>query len=239
MKFSPPLIPGVLIAREKRFLAHVRLASGEAVVAHTSNTGSMTGVSEPGSRVWVSPAEGPRRKLAWTWEIVETLSPRVLVGINTLRANALAQEGIESGLIAPLAGYDRLKREARAGPGTRFDFLLGRGDAPAPRDLAWVEAKSVTLLEEGRALFPDAVTQRGRRHLLALTERKAAGERAVLLFIVQRADARSVGPADAIDPAYGRALRQAAANGVEILGYKAAVSPKGIDLTEPLPVLLP
>ena len=238
MRFPQSLVPGILIQREKRFLMHVRLASGERVVAHCVNTGSMRGVSEPGRRIWLSPAANPRRKLAWTAELIEAGDPPTLVGINTLFANRLAAEAIGRGRVRELAGHDWLRREVKATPGTRFDFLLGRGSEQAPRESTWVEVKSVTLLENRRALFPDAVSERGRKHLLALGEQVAAGHRAVLLFVVQRNDAVSCGPADAVDPAYGAALRAAMARGVTVLAHAVRVSPTALDFGRRLPLAI-
>jgi sugar fermentation stimulation protein A len=238
LQFLDSLVPGRLLRREKRFLVHVRLASGEEVVAHTNNTGAMRGCNTPGSRVWLSPATNPRRKLAWTYELVEAGDPPVLVGINTQHANVIADEAITGGVVRELAGYDWSRREVAAGDGTRCDLLLGNGPRDAPTARTWVEVKNVTLVEDGVARFPDAVTLRGRRHLTALADRVARGDRAAMLYVVQRADATAFGPADAIDPAYGAALREAFAAGVEALAYRAEVTTTGIALVESLPVVL-
>jgi sugar fermentation stimulation protein A len=234
--FARPLQPAILVRRERRFLMHARLPDGSVELAHCANTGRMLGVSEPGSRLWLSRAENPSRKLAWTAELIEAGDPPVLVGIHTQRANAIVREGLESGQIAELAGAARLRPEVRAVAGTRFDFLLESGAEGDPAGRHWLEVKSVTLVQAGRGLFPDAVSERGRKHLLALAERVAAGEAATLLFLVQREDAASVGPADAIDPAYGAALRRAAERGVRILAYGTKPSPTGISLATPLPI---
>ncbi|MBD3222306.1 DNA/RNA nuclease SfsA [bacterium] len=238
MQFPEPLVPGILLGREKRFLVHVRLESGEQVIAHTNNTGSMRGCSEPGSRVWLSPATGPRRRLAWTHELVEAGDPPVLVGINTQHANELAREAIAAGVVPELSGHEWIRREVAMGAGTRCDLLLGDGPREAPRARTWVEVKNVTLVEDRVARFPDAVTARGRRHLAALSGRVAQGERAAMLFVVQRQDAMAMGPADAIDPAYGAALRQARDDGVEVLACRAAVATTGIAIDTRLPVQL-
>jgi len=234
VRFPAPLVPGTLLRREKRFVVHVRLDDGREVVAHTNNTGSMLGCNKPGSRVWLSPADRPDRKLKWTYELVE--SDGVLVGINTAVPNRIAAEGIADGTVSELQGYGRIRREVRYGAGSRVDLLLEDGPVGTPP--CWVEVKNVTLVRDGTALFPDAVTSRGRRHLAELAARVAAGDRAAMLFVVQRADARELAPADAIDPAYGDALRRAAADGVELLAYRADVSTGGIRLTTPLPVRL-
>ena len=235
MKFPAPLVRGVLIRREKRFLVHVRLDDGHEVVAHTNNTGTMLGCNTPGSPVWLSPADNPNRKLKWTYELIE--SEGVLVGINTAVPNRLAREGVEHGTIAELQGYDSLRREVRYGENSRIDLLLERDSDTTP-DRCWVEVKNVTLTRDGAALFPDAVTERGRKHLRELAARVAGGDRAVMLYVVQRADAERFAPADDIDPAYGAALREAAAAGVEAICYRADVTTGAIELVKRLPVVL-
>ncbi len=231
MRFAAPLVRGTLIEREKRFLVHVDLDDGRRVIAHTNNTGTMLGCNTPGSPVWLSPADNPKRKLKWTYELIE--ADGVLVGINTSVPNRLAAEGVEDGTIAELQGYDSLRREVRYGEGSRADLLLERGDARC-----WVEVKNVTLTRDGAALFPDAVTARGLKHLRELTAAVAAGDRAVMLYVVQRADADGFAPADDIDPAYGAGLREAMAAGVEAFCYQADVTTEAIRLARPLPVHL-
>ncbi|MEE2828501.1 MAG: DNA/RNA nuclease SfsA [Myxococcota bacterium] len=234
MRFPETLVPGVLLAREKRFIAHVRLDDGRVVRAHTNNSGRMTGCSEPGSRVWLSPADRPGRKLLWTWEIVEAGPRAVVAGINTLVPNRLVAEAIEAGKIPELSGTGSLRTEVRYGrENSRADLLL-----EAEGERTWIEVKNVTLVRDGAACFPDAVTLRGRKHLRELEHQVEAGDRGVLFFVVQRGDAVCVAPADDIDPDYGRALRRAAALGVEILAWRAAVSPEEIVLERPLPLRL-
>jgi len=231
LKFAEPLVRGTLIKREKRFLVHVQLDDGREVVAHTNNTGTMLGCNTPGAPVWLSPADKPERKLKWTYELIE--ADGVLVGINTMVPNRLTQEGVEDGVITELQGYDSLRREVRYGENSRIDLLLERGT-----DRCWVEVKNVTLTRDGASLFPDAVTERGRKHLRELTVRVAAGDRAVMLYVVQRTDAEWFAPADDIDPAYGAALREAANAGVEALCYQADVTTTRIHLARSLPVIL-
>ncbi|HCP45789.1 MAG TPA: DNA/RNA nuclease SfsA [Deltaproteobacteria bacterium] len=240
MKFSSSLVPGVLLRREKRFIVHVRLADGSEVVAHTNNSGSMLGCSEPGSPVWLSPADRPERKLKWTWELVAVGPAGVLVGINTALPNQLVQEGTEQGVISELQGYTRIRREVRYGAeGSRIDLLLDDEQrAASSLPSAWVEVKNVTLAEGGRARFPDAVTVRGRKHLRELEWCVRQGDRGVLVFVVQRADVHSVTAADDIDPDYGHALRRAVDNGVTVLAYRAQVTLEEVCLVESLPVCL-
>ncbi len=231
MQFPHPLTEGRLVRREKRFLVHVDLLDGTRVIAHTNNTGTMLSCNTPGSRCWLSPADNPRRKLAWTYEIVE--SDGCLVGINTAVANTLAAEGIENGVIEPLQGYASLRREVRYGESSRIDLLL---ENPGRRR-CWVEVKNVTLSDgRGTALFPDAVTARGLKHLRELQTMVREGDRAVMLFVVQRGDVDRFEPADEIDVAYARELREAAAGGVEVLCCQADVTVDGIEPARALPV---
>lgn len=237
MEFSDPLVGGTLIRREKRFIAYVLLDDGREVVAHTNNSGSMKGCQDPGSRVWLSPADKPGRKLKWTWEIVHAGADGVAVGVNTLVPNRLVEEGVLAGVISELQGYSRLRREVRYGTErSRIDLLLSDGEGLAD---VWVEVKNVTLVRGQRALFPDAVTSRGRKHLRELAAQVAQGDRGVLVFVLQRSDAVEVAPADDIDPAYGQELRKALASGVEVLAYQAEVSPQRIELVRSIPVVLP
>lgn len=229
-------MPGTLIARYKRFFADVRLDNGEVVTAHCPNTGSMLGCKEPGSRVWISPADNPNRKLRYTWELVEA-RPEVLVGIHTGRSNALVQEAIAAGRVSELAGYGEVRREVKFGrENSRIDLLLKGTGLPD----CYVEVKNVTAAVSDRvALFPDAVSERGSKHLRELMHVVSTGQRAVIFFCVQRGDVDEVRPADEIDVQYGRTLREAMAAGVEALAYRAEVSPEGIVVSMALPVVCP
>ncbi len=239
MNYGVPLTAGVLLRRYKRFLADVRLADDRVLTVHTPNTGAMLGCAEPGSRVWIRDSGNPARKYPHTWEIVESPAG-ALVGINPALANTLVAEAVAEGGVPELAGYGTLRREVRFGrEGSRVDILL-QGH-PRQAD-AWVEVKSVTLVREGVAAFPDAVTTRGARHLRELIAVRETGQRAVLVFCIQRADASRMAPADDIDPAYGRLLREAAAAGVEILAFSCQVrvrEPAGIRMTVPVPLVYP
>lgn len=231
----PLLTEGRLVRRYQRFLADVTLADGSRVTAHCPNTGSMLGCMAPGSRVWLSAAANPARKLAWTWEMVEA-RPGVRVGLHTGRSNALVREAIEAGWVDALAGYSGIRGEVPYGEGSRIDLLLTAPDRPP----CYVEVKNVTAAAEGGvALFPDAVTVRGARHLDEMAAQVAAGRRAVLVFCVQREDVTEVRPADAIDPHYGRRLRAALAAGVEVLALGARVGLAEIRLEGVLPVVCP
>lgn len=221
--------------RYQRFLADVETAEGLTTV-HCPNTGSMLGCAEPGSRVWLSRAANPGRKYPCTWEIVE-VNGSTLVGINTGLSNRLVREAVENGTIGPLQGYPGIRPEARYGEeGSRIDFLL----ESAHGGCCYLEVKNVTAaVQSGIALFPDAVSERGARHLREMMQMVRAGHRAVLCFCVQRGDVTEVRPADAIDPVYGKTLREALARGVEAMAWRATVSPQEIMLREPLPVFCP
>ena len=234
MRFPEPLTAATLLRRYKRFLADVSLANGELVTVHTANTGSMLGCSEPGSRIWLSRSAVITRKYPYSWEITET-AERVLVGVNTALPNGLVKEAVEGGVISELQGYDALRGEVLFGKeGSRVDlFLEGKG-----RPACYVEVKNVTAAVEGVAIFPDAVTVRGSKHLRELMEMAAQGYRAVLCFCVQRGDVTVVRPADEIDPVYGETLRSAVRGGVEVIAYQAEVTPSAIDLRNALPVVL-
>lgn len=234
MKFARPLFEGVLIRRYKRFLADVRLPCGDEVTVHVPNSGTMKTCSDPGSRVWISEATNPKRKLAWTLEIIE-VGDGALALVNTFHPNRIVREAIEAGVVPALRGYDSVRAEVKYGEHSRVDLLLESGDRPR----CWVEVKNVTLLERpGLASFPDAVTTRGTKHLRELMNVVAQGERGVLFFHVPRGDAGKVRPADAIDPVYGQTLREAAAAGVEIMAWLCSVSTGEVVLQRPIEVIL-
>jgi sugar fermentation stimulation protein A len=231
MDLPTSLISGTLIRRYKRFLADVRLDNGEVVTAHCPNTGSMTGCNIPDSPVLLSVSDRPGRKYPFTWELVQF--DGYWVGINTAHPNRLVADGVLDGTVSELQGYGMLRREVSYGSNSRVDLLL-----EGEQGRCYVEVKNVTLVQEGRALFPDAVTLRGQKHLCELEQVVRDGDRGVIFFVVQRGDADSVAPADAIDREYGRLLRRAVSNGVEALAYRALVTPERIVLQQRLPVCL-
>lgn len=233
VRFPDPLVRGRLVRRYKRFLVDVELDDGRAVTAHCVNTGSMAGCAPPGAPVWISPARNTARKLPWTWEIVDVGTS--LVGVHTARANDLAELAVRAGQIPGLSGYTTVRREMRYGESSRCDLCLLDDTRPP----CWVEVKNVTLVEGSTALFPDAVTARGTRHLGELTAQVAAGCRAAMLYVVQRTDAEAVAPADRVDPAYGHALRRAAAGGVELYAIQVRPTPEGLVIERCLPVTTP
>ncbi|XKE45811.1 DNA/RNA nuclease SfsA [Halomonas organivorans] len=236
----PELVSGTLLRRYKRFLADVRLDDGREVVAHCPNTGSMRAVNVPGCRVWLAPSDDPRRKLAWTWELIELPQPDgeiALASVHTGRTNRIVEEALAAGRVEELADLGTVKREARVA-GARLDFRLGDGEGEA----SYVEVKQVTLREvDGHGYFPDAVSERGRKHLEVLAGLAAQGHRAVLLFCVAHEGIRGVSPAAHLDPAYAAALRRVADQGVELLARECrferdAGRPVGVSLGEALAV---
>ena len=236
MKYPDPLIPGRLIKRYKRFLADVELENGDVVTAHCANSGSMLSVKEAGAEVWLSPARNPDRKLRYTWELIKVGD--TYVGINTALPNAIVEEAIVAKKIPELEGYESLRREVKYGKNSRIDILLEDPSRPC----CYVEVKNVTLrrgLEKGDPVeFPDAVTTRGAKHLVELSDMVAEGHRSVMVYLVQRQDADSFTIADDIDPDYQAALEKAIAAGVEILCYECALDPYGIEVARPLTVKL-
>ncbi len=228
MRF-PPLVEGRLLRRYKRFLADVELAGGAQVTAHCPNTGAMTGCAEPGSRVWLSVSDSASRKYPHTWELVET--PTGMACVHSALANRVVREALEGGVIPGFEAYPELRGEVRYGSNSRADLLLA---GAAGRVI--VEVKSVTLCRGGRqGLFPDAVSDRGRKHLVELGRARDEATRAVLLFCVFHTGVERVSAAGDIDPRYRDALAAAAAEGVEVLAWGADISPAGIELARPLP----
>ncbi len=243
MDFDPPLTAGVLIRRYKRFLADITLeATGETVVAHCANPGSMMGLAAPGAKVWLSPNTNPKAKLDWRWELVE--ADGALVCIHTGRANIVAEEAAAARRIPGLEAYDMVRREVQYGANSRIDLLLTNSDGSAARPPpAYVEVKSVTLRRPlgdapDAAEFPDAKTARGAKHLDELSAVAADGARAIMLFLIQRGDCTEFRPAADIDPTYARKLAQAAAAGVEILCHQVDVTPDGLWFGSRIPAIV-
>jgi sugar fermentation stimulation protein A len=233
MRFPQPLVPATLLRRYKRFLADVRLADGSVAVAHVANPGSMLGLAEPGSAIWLAAAGGPgrRRKLDWSWQLAEARGAPV--GVNTGLANRVVEEAILAGRIPALAGYASLRREVKYGAASRIDFLLEDPDRPP----CYVEVKSVTLSRRpGLAEFPDSRTARGSKHLRELADMARAGGRAVMLYLAQRGDCDRFALAADIDPAYAAGLAEALSHGVETLCYSCTVTPEAIDVARPIPI---
>lgn len=221
----PPLISGRLIKRYKRFLADIELNTGEVITAHCPNTGPMTGICTPNSLVQVSKSDNPRRKLAYTWEMIQIDS--TWVGTNTAIPNRVIKLALEQKLFPKLANrYSNVRSEVPYGKDnkSRIDFLLTSDDSQPP---IYVEVKSVTLSAGKIALFPDTVTTRGQKHLQELTA-LVPETKAVMLYFVNRGDCDTFAPSDHCDPKYGELLREAVAQGVEVLPYRFEITPQGI-----------
>jgi sugar fermentation stimulation protein A len=232
MRFPSPLVEGRLLRRYKRFLADVALDSGETVTVHCANPGSMIGLAEPGMRVLVSRATNPKRKLPWSWELVE--ADGALVGINTAHPNRIVEDALASGAIAELGGYDNLRREVRYGKNSRIDFLLSGHDIPD----AYVEVKNVHLSrKKGLSEFPDSVTARGAKHLAELTAMVGSGHRGAMLYLIHRGDTDAFSLARDIDPKYAAAFDRARDAGVEMIAYRCRVTVEGAEIAEAIPIL--
>lgn len=235
MRFDPPLEEGRLLRRYKRFLADIETTAGELLTIHCPNTGSMLNCMVEGGQVWFSRSNDPKRKLPGTWEISETPQGR-LACVNTGRANGLVEEALRAGLISELSGFTGLKREVPYGQeNSRIDFRLDYPAGPA-----YVEVKSVTLGFDGTAVaaFPDAVTQRGAKHMRELASLAREGVRAVQLYCVNLSGIDAVRPAQEIDPGYAAALREARAAGVEVLAYGVRLTAEEVCIDRRLEVLL-
>lgn len=235
MRFPSPLIPATLIKRYKRFLADVRLDSGEEITAHVANPGAMTGLAEPGVRVWLSKSSNAGRKLAYSWELVEVDlgAGREFVGVNTAHPNALVAAALAAGAIPQLTGYETIRREVKFGANSRVDFLL---QAPA-RPPCYLEVKNVHLMRRpGLAEFPDAVTARGAKHLEELAQAVRGGARAVMVFLIQIGSAERFALARDIDPRYGAAFDRAQGAGVEAIALRCRLDRCGIEIAAPVPL---
>jgi len=228
----PALIEGVLVKRYKRFLADVKLNDGSLVTAHCPNSGSMKACAESGRPVYLSCHDNPKRKLKYTWELIDM--PASLIGINTLVPNRLVCKSIREGNVEELSGYDAIKPEVTVEKGSRLDLLLTQNG----RKPCYVEIKNCTLVTGGEACFPDAVTTRGLKHLKVLETLLSQGCRCVMFYLIQRMDAEIFKPADHIDPAYGKVLRAVVKSGVEIVVYDVSIDLEKIVLGKKIPCVL-
>ncbi|NTV12672.1 MAG: DNA/RNA nuclease SfsA [Desulfobulbaceae bacterium] len=230
MLFPEPLQPATLLRRYKRFLADVQLPDGREITVHCPNSGSMLGCGAPGLAVMISRAVNPDRKYPCTLEMVKV--GRTWVGVNTALTNRLVREALEAGLFPELGEIHAIRPEVKTGH-SRLDFRL-----ETAAGTTWVEVKNCSLAEGNTALFPDAVTERGTRHLRELLSLRQAGQRAAIIFCVQRDDAEYFAPAAAIDPRYANTLAEVSEQGVLALAGRTAISPVAITLAHRLPVLL-
>ena len=232
MKFTEPLVQATLLKRYKRFLADMKFPSGEIVTAHVANPGAMTGLKEPGSEVWVSPAQNPARKLRWSWELIRIGDS--LVGINTSHPNSIVAEAINNNKIRTLSGYPKLRREVKYGESSRIDILLEKSSG----EKCFVEIKNVHLKRGKSAEFPDSVTTRGAKHLRELSNMVKLGHRAVMVYLVQREDCATFKIAKDIDPSYHDAFVKATNSGVEHLCYSCRLTTKSICIDKRIRMIL-
>lgn len=225
MKFSQKLFKGFFLKRYKRFLVDLQLECGELVTAHCPNSGSMKSCMGDNWPVCLSESDNPKRKLKYTLEMIH--NGKCWIGLNTILANRIIQEAIETDQISELAGYSSLRREVKYSDNSRIDILLEK-----PSEKCYVEIKNVSLIEDEIYKFPDSVTTRGTKHLNDLMKMKQAGHRAVLLFCIQRSDGKWFEPAKDIDSVYSETLKKAVNTGVEVLCYRADVQPDWIEIVE-------
>lgn len=231
MYFTSKLEQAVLIRRYKRFLADVRLPDGSTLTIHCPNSGSMRSCSEPGSLVCFSQSSNPKRKYPHTLEMI--LVGATWVGINTSRTNTIVAEAILNKEIAEVIEFDELRREVKTSAGSRLDIMLTAADHKT-----YIEVKNCSLVDDGYALFPDAVTARGTKHLNELIRLVKDGHTGIIFYLIQRLDADRFKPAADIDPTYTETLRTATSQGVLVLAYQAAVTPESINVVKRLPVIL-
>lgn len=234
MRFDPPLIKTKLIKRYKRFLADVELADGSQITVHCANPGSMLGLTEPGIEAWISDSQNPKRKLRYSLEMVKVGD--TMVGVNTNAPNKLAVEAINEGIVPSLTGYETMRREVKYGTNSRIDILL----QDANKADTYVEVKNVHFVRnEGIHEFPDSVTERGAKHLDEMSREIANGNRAVMLYIVQRNDGDRFRFAEDLDPNYVEAFRRAHKAGVEAFAVRCDVQPDRIHAKDLLQIDLP
>ncbi|APD91274.1 sugar fermentation stimulation protein SfsA [Alteromonas mediterranea] len=238
MKFSPSLLRGTLIKRYKRFFADVELEDGTIVTAHCPNTGAMSGCAEPGYTVFLSESTNPKRKLKYTWELAQTFDGH-FIGINTHNANKLVAEALNNKVLKEFSDITRWKAEVTPPTAnSRFDFALERENAQHQGIIEYMEVKSVTLAENSKGFFPDAVTQRGAKHCLELARLAESGIKTSLLFCVQHTAIESVQVAEYIDPTYAESVKKAADAGVSLLAASCIIDEQKILLNQTLPLIL-
>jgi sugar fermentation stimulation protein A len=229
MLLPQPLVHGQLVSRYKRFFADLVLDDGREITAHCPNPGAMLGVRDAGQGAWVSRSDDPKRKLAWTLQCVE--QGNALVGINTLLPNRLVAEALAADAIPELTGYATIRPEVKYAEASRVDFLLTHEGRPP----CWLEVKNCHFSRTpGLAEFPDCKAERSTRHLGDLAAQVAQGDRAVVLFVVQREDCETFQACADLDPKFAAGLDAAAKAGVEVLVYACAMSTEAVRVDRPI-----
>jgi len=231
MQFTSPLVHGTLIKRYKRFLADVRMENGQIITAHCPTTGTMLSCSTPDSPVCLSRSDNPQRKYPFTLEMVKNNS--TWIGVNTTRTNKLVTEALKKGQITEFQDIHEIRTEIKTSDHTRLDLQVNHGPSST-----FIEVKNCSLAIDGCAMFPDAITTRGTKHLHELIRLTGEGQRTCIFFLVQRMDADRFSPASQIDSIYGEVLYQATEAGVMLLVYQAEVCPERIQVVRPLPYSL-
>ena len=230
MLLPQPMARGVIVQRYKRFFVDMVLDDGREITAHVPNPGAMLGLKDPGLAAWVSWSGDPKRKLAWTLQLVE--ADNGLVGVNTMNPNKLVAEALAADAIPELSGYATVRPEVKYSEASRVDFLLTHPDRPP----CWLEVKNCHYRRDGTlAEFPDCVAARSAKHLKDLAAEVAKGARAVQLFVIQRTDCESFAACEDLDPVYARGLSDAAEAGVEVLCYRCDISPNEIRISRRIP----
>ncbi len=233
MRFPSPLVPARLVRRYKRFLADAILDDGREVTAHCANPGSMMGLADPGTRIWLEPNDDPKKKLKWGWRLVDHENGH-FTGVDTSVPNRALKTALAAQQIVGLDMYDTVRAEVPYGQKSRVDFLMSGDGLP---DL-FLEVKSVTLSRQsGLAEFPDSRTARGLKHLEELTDVVRQGHRAMMLYLVQRTDCDRFDLAADIDPAYSEGFVKARAGGVEVMALRCDISPDGVTPGSPVRVI--
>jgi sugar fermentation stimulation protein A len=229
MLLPPVRQSGTLIKRYKRFLADIALADGSELTVHCPNSGSMRGCSEPGSPVIISKSDNLKRKYAWTLEMVQ--HEGVWIGINTGLTNKIVREALENGIIDDFGTIESVQPEVKVSDRSRLDFLVQTASGPV-----YIEVKNCSLVEENQAIFPDAVTTRGTKHLHELEILHSDRVQAAVLFCIQRSDGSCFRPAYEIDPVYAETMYDVQNKGVLVLAYRAQVLPESVTITGKLPL---
>ncbi len=229
MQLPPIRQSGKLIKRYNRFLADITLEDGSELTVHCPNSGSMRGCSTPGSPVILSRSDNPKRKYAWTLEMVQDHG--TWIGVNTGMTNRIVREALENGIIDDFGRIESVQPEVKVSDKSRLDFLVQTDSGPV-----YIEVKNCSLVQDNTAMFPDAVTVRGTKHLHELEILRKGNVRTAVLFCVQRADGSCFRPAHEIDPTYAETLHSVQAKGVHVLAYRAQVQPDSVTITKKLPL---